>query len=106
MHFADLDRDMNNGEISGQIDSSSANYVEVENTEHGIRFTTDGFSPFVLMWEGEGDGPAEPPVNAEPPASGALTATGDNSLTAITVLGAAGGTCIAAAYVLRKRKAQ
>lgn len=106
VHFADLDRDMNNGEISGQIDSSSANYVEVENTEHGIRFTTDGFSPFVLMWEGEGDGPAEPPVNAEPPASGTLTATGDNSLTAITVLGAAGGTCIAAAYVLRKRKAQ
>ena len=106
VHFADLDRDMNNGEISGQIDSSSANYVAVENTEHGIRFTTDGFSPFVLMWEGEGDGPAEPPVNAEPPASGTLTATGDNSLTAITVLGAAGGTCIAAAYVLRKRKAQ
>lgn len=106
VHFADLDRDMNNGEISGQIDSSSANYVEVENTEHGIRFTTDGFSPFVLMWEGEGDGPAEPPVNAEPPASGTLTATGDNSLTAITVLGAAGGTCITAAYVLRKRKAQ
>lgn len=106
VHFADLDRDMNNGELSGQIESSSAAYVEVENTEHGIRFTTDGFSPFVLMWEGEGDGPAEPPVNAEPPASGTLTATGDNSLTAITVLGAAGGTCIAAAYVLRKRKAQ
>lgn len=106
VHFADLDRDMNNGEISGQIDSSAANYVAVENTEHGIRFTTDGFSPFVLMWEGEGDGPAEPPVNAEPPASGTLTATGDNSLTAITVLGTAGGTCIAAAYVLRKRKAQ
>lgn len=106
VHFADLDRDMNNGELSGQIESSSAAYVEVENTEHGIRFTTDGFSPFVLMWEGEGDGPAEPPVNAEPPASGTLTATGDNSLTAITVLGTAGGTCIAAAYVLRKRKAQ
>lgn len=106
VHFADLDRDMNNGELSGQIESSSAAYVEVENTEHGIRFTTDGFSPFVLMWEGEGDGPAEPPVNAEPPASGTLTATGDNSRIVMAALAAAGGTCIAAAYVLRKRKAQ
>lgn len=106
VHFADLDRDMNNGELSGQIESSSAAYVEVENTEHGIRFTTDGFSPFVLMWEGEGDGPAEPPVNAEPPASGTLTATGDNSRIVMAALAAAGGSCIAAAYVLRKRKAQ
>lgn len=106
VHFADLDRDMNNGELSGQIESSSAAYVEVENTEHGIRFTTDGFSPFVLMWEGEGDGPAEPPVNAEPPASGTLTATGDNSRIVMAALAAAGGSCIAAAYVLRKRKAR
>ena len=106
VHFADLDRDMNNGELSGQIESSSAAYVEVENTEHGIRFTTDGFSPFVLMWEGEGDGPAEPPVNAEPPASGTLTATGDNSRIVMAALAAAGGSCLAAAYVLRKRKAQ
>ena len=26
--------------------------IEVENTPYGIRFTTDGFSPFVLAWDG------------------------------------------------------
>lgn len=52
VHFTDLDRTMENGAIEDAIAASNTEYLAVENTPYGVRFTTDGFSPFVLMWEG------------------------------------------------------
>ena len=80
VHFQGLDREMGTADIESAIAGAQTEYVEVENTEHGVRFTTDGFSPFVLMWDaGEeaGDQP-EPPVAGDK-GDGSFAATGDGA---------------------------
>ena len=88
VHFQGLDREMGTADIESAIAGAQTEYVEVENTEHGVRFTTDGFSPFVLMWDaGEeaGDQP-EPPVAGDK-GDGSFAATGDGAgLAALAVL--------------------
>lgn len=104
VHFEGLNREMTNGEISGNISSANAQTVDVENTPYGIKFTTDGFSPFVLMWEGKGEQPApEDTKKPSKPATGSLAQTGDNTLTIIAGVGAAGVACLGAAFAIKKR---
>ena len=94
VHFTDLDREMNNSAIDGAIDSSATEYVAVENTEHGIRFTTDGFSPFVLIWDAgteAGPQPEPPVIPTEPSKPGnGLPTTGDYSLMGAAAAAVAG----------------
>ena len=119
VHFEGLDRELSNGEISSAIDSANAVYVEVENTEHGVRFTTDSFSPFVLIWDDAEEPtptptPDEPPTKPEetkqpeqpeqPEQDGTLTPTGDNSLALLGVAAAAGVVCVATSLAIRKRE--
>ena len=69
VHFKGLNREMSNGEIAGNINSAETEVLDVENTSYGIKFTTDGFSPFVLMW----DKPAGSGADTKPAGSGADT---------------------------------
>lgn len=104
VHFEGLNREMANSEVSGNISSANAYTVDVENTPYGIKFTTDGFSPFVLMWEGKGEQPApEDTKKPSKPATGSLAQTGDNTLTIIAGVGAAGVACLGAAFAIKKR---
>lgn len=104
VHFEGLNREMANSEISGNISSANAYTVDVENTPYGIKFTTDGFSPFVLMWEGEGEQPApEDTKKPSKPVTGSLAQTGDNTLSIIAGVGAAGVACLGAAFAIKKR---
>lgn len=106
VHFEGLDRELSNGEISGAIDSANAVYVEVENTEHGVRFTTDGFSPFVLMWDASEPTtpttPSEPSEPAKP--SDSLAATGDPTMLAVVAAAAGGTLCLGASRVVKKHR--
>lgn len=124
MHFEGLHREMENGEISGQIDNAVRTDMEVENTEYGIKFTTDGFSPFVLMWDAGTDetgGSTEPPTSVEPPtpkpvddvkpagdgagSSDALPDSGDATSAVLPVAALCGGAAlVAAGLVLRRRR--
>lgn len=106
VHFEGLDRELSNGEISGAIDSANAVYVEVENTEHGVRFTTDGFSPFVLMWDASEPTtpttPSEPSEPAKP--SDNLAATGDPTMLAVVAAAAGGTLCLVASRIVKKHR--
>lgn len=124
VHFEGLDREMANGDISSSIESANTQYVEVENTEHGIKFTTTGFSPFVLMWDAGSDIPGTPdtpdtPDTPEEPAdttkpagnvtkpadNGELPDAGDATNVALPIAVLCGGAAlvVAALRVARKR---
>ena len=101
VHFEGLNREMENGAISGGIDTANAYTVGVENTPYGIKFTTDGFSPFVLMWEGKG-AQTTPGTGEERP-SGDLPKTGDSAAMVMSAIGAMGVACVAAAFEAKRR---
>lgn len=106
VHFEGLNRELANSEIAGGIANAPTSYIEVENTEHGIRFTTDGFSPFVLMWDASEESastPDEPATKPEQPAPGEiLAATGDSTPVLIAGIAAAGAACVAISFAVRK----
>lgn len=108
VHFPDLDRTMANGDIPGAIAGSATEYAAVKNTEHGIRFTTDGFSPFVLIWDaGSEAGPQpEPPMKpAGNKNDGGLAKTGDDtSFVGVAAAAAAGIALVGAGVVASKRR--
>ena len=51
VHFEGLHRDMNNGDVEALVAAATKTRMQVTNTEYGISFETDGFSPFVLVWD-------------------------------------------------------
>ena len=107
VHFPDLDRTMATGDISSAIEGSATEYVAVENTEHGIRFTTDGFSPFVLIWDAgaeAGPQPAPPTETTGDEGDGGLARTGDDTSFAGAAVAAAAGVALVATGVLRTRR--
>ena len=82
VHFKGLDRGISNDQITNEIDSSQAESVDIENTEYGIRFETDSFSPFVLTWDAgtEAGEQPEPTTNInESDANNVLPQTGDTT---------------------------
>ena len=108
VHFSDLDRTMANGDIPGAIASSATEYVAVENTEHGIRFTTDGFSPFVLIWDAGSEAGPQPEPLPKPAGNkndGGLAKTGDDtSFVGVAAAAAAGIALVGAGVVASKRR--
>lgn len=108
VHFSDLDRTMANGDIPGAIASSATEYVAVENTEHGIRFTTDGFSPFVLIWDAGSEAGPQPEPSSKPAGNkndGGLAKTGDGtSFVGVAAAAAAGAALVGAGVVASKRR--
>lgn len=101
VHFEGLDREIATGDVEDSIASANAVPVEVETTPYGIKFETTSFSPFVLMWEGEGEQPK--PEEPSKPGSDGLVQTGDNSLTLIAGIGAAGVACLGAALAVKSK---
>lgn len=107
VHFSDLDRTMANGDIPGAIASSATEYVAVENTEHGIRFTTDGFSPFVLIWDAGSEAGPQPEPPMRPAGSkndGGLAKTGDDTSFAGVAAAAAAGVALVGAGVMASKR--
>ncbi|HIS43096.1 MAG TPA: hypothetical protein IAC11_09470 [Candidatus Limiplasma pullicola] len=62
VHFEGLNRELNIFHVEQAVEMASAQAISAEKDACGIRFTTDSFSPFVLMREG----PGQP----SPPATG------------------------------------
>lgn len=89
-HFAGLNREIALDDLDAAVAAAPIEEIEVENTPYGIRFTTDGFFPFVLAWDAEG--------------STALPATGDPTTTVWTAL-LAGGALLGARLVTRRHQA-
>lgn len=56
VHFDGMDRDMNTSDVASQINNANIETLEVKTDEYGISFSTDSFSPYVLVW---GDTPTE-----------------------------------------------
>lgn len=86
-HFAGLNREIALDDLDAAVAAAPIEEIEVENTPYGIRFTTNGFSPFVLAWDAEG--------------STALPTTGDPTTTVWTAL-LAGGALLGARLVTRR----
>lgn len=108
VHFQGLDREMANEDIESEVQNSTKEYVEVENTEHGIRFTAEnGFSPFVLVWGttvSEPDTPGTPdePTDTDKPGE-SIPQTGDATVALVGGTALAAGTAIGYGVWLRKR---
>ena len=79
VHLRGLHREMATDDVEGAVASAEAEVVEVENTPYGIRFTTDGFSPFVLAWDTGSGGGSGPSTQPDPGPGAAIPATGDPS---------------------------
>ena len=82
VHFKGLDREISNDQITNEIDSSQAESVDIENTEYGIRFETDSFSPFVLTWDAGTEAGEQPEPTTkinESDANNVLPQTGDTT---------------------------
>lgn len=106
VHFSGLDRTMANGDIQGAIEASAAEYVAVENTEHGIRFTTEGFSPFVLIWDAGAEAGPQPEPTTRPAGNkngGGLAKTGDDTSFAAAACAAAAGVALVGAGVVASK---
>lgn len=86
-HFAGLNREIALDDLDAAVAAAPIEEIEVENTPYGIRFTTNGFSPFVLAWDTEG--------------STALPTTGDPTTTVWTAL-LAGGALLGARLITRR----
>ncbi|HIS72779.1 MAG TPA: S-layer homology domain-containing protein, partial [Candidatus Scatomorpha pullicola] len=65
VHFTNMNRGIDLTE--GAIASAAVESLETENTENGIRFTVDSFSPFVLVWSDEGGGWNPPDIDDDKP---------------------------------------
>ena len=66
VHFSDLNREMVNSEIACNIAASACEAVEVTNTDYGIAFEADSFSPYVLMWDNSTTAVSTPPPDEHP----------------------------------------
>lgn len=54
VHFEGLDREMNVTDLTDKINNAKITAITPTAGENGIVFETDGFSPFVLIWEEKG----------------------------------------------------
>lgn len=74
VHFDGVDRDMDIENIQGKIDASTLEVMDLTTDEYGIRFETDSFSPYVLLWEKEVPSQPEEGGSSEQPAPTATPA--------------------------------
>lgn len=74
VHFDGVDRDMDIKNIQDKIDASTLEVMDLTTDEYGIRFETDSFSPYVLLWEKEVPSQPEEGGSSEQPAPTATPA--------------------------------
>lgn len=74
VHFDGVDRDMDIENIQDKIDASTLEVMDLTTDEYGIRFETDSFSPYVLLWEKEVPSQPEEGGSSEQPAPTATPA--------------------------------
>lgn len=74
VHFDGVDRDMDIENIQDKIDASTLEVMDLTTDEYGIRFETDSFSPYVLLWEKEVSNQPEEGGSSEQPAPTATPA--------------------------------
>lgn len=74
VHFDGVDRDMDIENIQDKIDASTLEVMDLTTDEYGIRFETDSFSPYVLLWEKEVPNQPEEGGSSEQPAPTATPA--------------------------------
>ena len=120
VHFKGLDREMDADEVLDSIDKADVVEIKVETDQYGIRFETDSFSPFVLVWDNtqtttvteEDDHPdiAEAIANGtwgQPtptPAPAVVPQTGDNMpVMLLVILAVVAAGAIIVLVVVRKR---
>ena len=96
VHFEGLNREMSAADVGSEIAECTAVPVAVENTGLGIRFTTDSFSPFALIW----DAPEQ--TASENLKTGTAPQTGDAAHPAAPAVAAA--VCACAAVLLLKKR--
>lgn len=51
VHFVGMNREMTADEAASNIETATVETIAVKTDAYGISFTTDSFSPFVLMWD-------------------------------------------------------
>jgi uncharacterized repeat protein (TIGR02543 family) len=87
VHYTNMNRE---GYSSLTETGVEAKAVEVEATEYGLKFETESFSPFTLMWKqketqtsepGKGSVPTKPASDGNAAASGAVANTGSSDAT-------------------------
>ena len=69
VHFKGLDREMNMDSIETEIANAEVEVLPVTTDEYGVSFTTDSFSPYVLVWAEE---PSDTPVKPVEPDTGVI----------------------------------
>lgn len=122
VHFVDLNREMTVEEAENAIETTTVETIPVKTDAYGISFTTDSFSPFVLVWDNtqtttvtEGK-PDEHPDIAEAiangtwgqptptPASSVIPQTGDSMpVMLLVILAVVAAGAVVTLVVLRKR---
>lgn len=110
VHFEGLDREMKQQDLEELIQTANAVPVTVTTDAYGISFTTDSFSPYVLLWEtpstpGTDPGTTPTATPSPAPAPGSV-ATGDAAtpvLWVVTALLGGAGVCWT---IRRKRRTQ
>lgn len=118
LHFEDLHRDMAANDVANSIANAKVSPVKVTKTSTHIEFTTDGFSPFVLVWntdkpaepsepgdnKGNGATSAAPAPTAQPAATAVIPQTGDESHPVLWVVLLAVSGSLAAVLAYKRRK--
>ena len=124
VHFEGLDRDMNVSDVESGIASANVQVLNVKTDEYGISFTTDSFSPYVLLWDNTQTAvstptptPDEHPDIAEAkengtwgqptptPAAAVVPQTSDGMpVTLLAILAAVAAAAVIVLVVVRKRR--
>lgn len=94
-HFEDLDRNAGTGEMADELEKTPATMMKVEQDAYGIYFTTDSFSPYVLVWE-ESQGQVTPPDDGDDDDNNTNTNTTTNNNTQNTTVNVAANNSAAA----------
>ena len=67
LHYKDLDREIAYDDVESAIMNSQVSQVEIKKLDDLIEFTTDSFSPFVLIWGAETTTPPTDPTTPVDP---------------------------------------
>ena len=122
VHFEGLDRDMNVSDVESGIASANVQVLNVKTDEYGISFTTDSFSPYVLLWDNTQTAVSTPTPDEHPdiaeakengtwgqptptPAAAVVPQTSDGMpVTLLAILAAVAAAAVIVLVVVRKRR--
>lgn len=122
VHFEGLDRDMNVSDVESGVASANVQVLNVKTDEYGISFTTDSFSPYVLLWDNTQTAVSTPTPDEHPdiaeakengtwgqptptPAAAVVPQTSDGMpVTLLAILAAVAAAAVIVLVVVRKRR--